>query len=132
METIDKVRLPDRVIEIKRELSKRENQVKATNKEIVSNSKRNNVPNILTKTDGKIVHFIIRVWCLILIYFPTSRLYEAYLYGTIYYRRYGDIAFFDDPLAFSLEVFQSVLFAGLLIFAFIKNPFSLFKNEEKA
>lgn len=132
LETIDKVRFPDRVLEIRRELSNRENPTNATNKESGSNSKSTNVPNILTKTDGKIFHFIIRVWCLILIYLPASRLYEAYLYGTIYRRRYGDVAFFSDPLTFSLEVLKSVIFAGILIFAFFKNPFSLFKNGEKA
>lgn len=132
LEAIDKAQFPERVLEIKAELNKRKNQTGAVVKPISIKNESYNVPNILTKTDGEIVHLIIRVWCLALIYFPSSRLYEAFTEGTIYVRRLGDTTFFDDPIIFSFEVLKSVAGAVVLIFCFAKNPFALFKKSGKA
>tara|TARA_R110002167_G_C12628710_1_gene647420 strand:+ start:60 stop:515 length:456 start_codon:yes stop_codon:yes gene_type:complete len=129
---IDKSQFPERVSEIKAELSKRKTQTEATIKQKPLKNESSHVPNILTKTDGKIVHFIIRVWCIGLIYFPSSRLCEAFTAGTIYVKRHGDMTLAGEPIIFSFEVFKSVAVAVVLIFCFVKNPFSFFNKSGKA
>ncbi|MBO1254823.1 hypothetical protein J3L16_03860 [Alteromonas sp. 5E99-2] len=136
LESIDKSLFSERANQIQAELDKRTSksqmvgdhaeQIKATDNKLKT-------PNILTKTDSKIVHFIIRVWCMILFYLPAVELYEIITVGTTYARRHGTITFDSDPFIFSIEVVKSLIFAVLLVLGFFKNPMMLGKkNEPKA
>lgn len=79
--------------------------------------------NIVTKTDSKIVHFIIRVWCLIFMYMPGSDLYRAYTEHVVYYKRRGLISLSEEPSLFWWSVGYDLLLASILIAVIIKNPF---------
>jgi hypothetical protein len=136
LDSIDKSLFCERTNQIQAELNRRTSkrqiavehvtQVKATDN-------KSKVPSILTKTDSKIVHFIIRVWCVILFYLPAVDFYEIITVGTTYARRHGTITFDSNPLIFSIEVAKSVFLAVLLILGFFKNPMTLGKkNASKA
>lgn len=114
MGSIDRVSYPKRFKTIESELLKRQ--------PVVVNEE-NPAVSIVTKTDGKIVHFIIRLWCVGLFYLPYSDLYEAYFEGTTYTRHHGLITYSSEPILFTIEIGQSIFFAAILILGFIKNPF---------
>ncbi|MEC8965240.1 MAG: hypothetical protein VX649_13155 [Pseudomonadota bacterium] len=130
-ETVDKLQFPERFAEIQSELAERGvGNPEATNAQKSAENTVKKVPNILTKTDSKIIHFIIRVWCIILFYLPASDLHEVFMEGTTYARRLGTISYESNPFSFSIEVAKSIVLAGLLIFGFIKNPLALGKKGE--
>ena len=123
-ESVDKLQFPERFAE------RGVGNPEATNVQKSAENPVKKVPNILTKTDSKIIHFIIRVWCIILFYLPASDLHEVFMEGTTYARRLGTISYDSNPISFSIEVAKSIVLAGLLIFAFIKNPLALGKKGE--
>lgn len=133
LESIDKSLFPERVNQIQSELNKRTSKSQMKGDQTKQNEamgSKPKVPNILTKTDSKIVHFIIRVWCIILFYLPAVDLHEIFTVGTTYARRHGTITFDSDPFIFSIEVLKSVFLAVLLFIGFVKNPMELGKKNE--
>ena len=130
-ESIDKHQFPERLAEIQSELAQRGvDNPETTNVQKSVKKPVEKVHNILTKTDSKIIHFIIRVWCIVLFYLPASDLHEIFMEGTTYARRLGTISYDSNPISFSIEVAKSIILSGFLIFEFVKNPLALGKKGE--
>jgi len=130
-ESIDKLQFPERLAEIQSVLAQRGvGNPETTNVQKSVKNPVKKVPNILTKTDSKIIHFIIRVWCIVLFYLPASDFHEIFMEGTTYARRLDTISYDSNPISFSIEVAKSIILAGLLIFGFVKNPLAWGKKGE--
>ncbi|WP_371189195.1 hypothetical protein [Thalassotalea maritima] len=123
MGSIDRGSYPERFKTIESELLKRQPVVVNEENPIQEKSIEKPAVSIVTKTDGKIVHFIIRLWCVGLFYLPYTDLYDAYFEGTTYTRYHGLITYSSDPMLFTIEIGKSIFFAAILILGFIKNPF---------
>lgn len=121
LETIDRTRFPDRGAIIENELNSRNNSFTINKK--VSLTLNDSPINAFTRTDAKVAHFIIRVWCLGLFYLPASKFYAVHPNHPIYDRKLGEITFDSHPIAYSIEIGLSVLLAIVLILAFVFNPF---------
>lgn len=128
LETIDKTRFPDRTAIIENELKTRISSL--TKSETVLTERNDKSINAFTSGDAKVAHFIIRLWCVGLFYFPVSKFYAAYQNLPIYKRKIGEITFDSHPVAYSLEIGISFLFAVLLILAFAFNPFKYKKSRK--
>ncbi|QHJ10506.1 hypothetical protein FX988_00720 [Paraglaciecola mesophila] len=123
MGSIDRASYPERFKTIESELLKSQPVVVNEENPIQEKSIEKPTVPIVTKTDGKIVHFIIRLWCVGLFYIPYNDLYEAYFEGTTYTRHHGLITYSSEPILFTIEIGKSIFFAAILILGFIKNPF---------
>jgi hypothetical protein len=77
--------------------------------------------NIITNTDKKIVHFIIRIWLIIGFVFVGYGLFRAYSEGYVYTRS-GRQYMGEDPIMFWFIVTMQLVLIGIFVFYFFKKP----------
>ena len=78
--------------------------------------------NMITNTDHKIIHWIIRVWLIIGICFVGYNIFTDIQSGYVYFKYSGKAYRADEPLSFWFMIsFQALLIAGM-VFYFFKKP----------
>ena len=79
------------------------------------------VLKIVTNTDRKIIHFILRVWLIVGYWFIGSSLYRAYEYGYVVTKS-GRAHLNESPFLFWFTVSIQLALIGLFTYLFFKKP----------